>query len=466
MSLNEIKCSDFWANDKLNIFGYNVILKCRTNMGGGVAFLIKDNISFVESNIDKDFMEEIIGFSCKINNFNISFFSYYNPPNREINVNIFNYIQSYCTHYLIMGDLNAKNTIFNSKRNNKNGCLLESILLNNNCQVINETYDPTFHILKQNGQNYGEFLDLFLGSPLLANIAMDYKVIKSGLDSCQAVMFHSVIQICLSHSVYLPPSDGNIGKNKKKFLFEKANWIKFKTHLDKLNTNDFFPLSIEDKLKLITSKINEATEQSIPSVLEDLQTKSALPKSILLNIKERNRLQSKYKKDRTSENKKHLYEKVEKIRSMIKEFKSTSWKKFLGKFNGSHISSKPFWSRINRIRNKKQPKNIPDIKHNGVILSTDSEKANAFANKLFTTFNSDDDPVFNELQKRFVDSTVKEYFHKNNQDPFEPFSINELNSALKKLNNKTSLDADMICNRMLKKNSKQLQANNSGVLQS
>ena len=111
VSLNEIKCDSY---DKLNIHDYNVIFKCRSNKGGSVALLINDRIKFVESNIDKEFEEEVVGFTCKINNTTISFFSYYNPPSREINVNIFNFIQNNAINYLIMGDLNAKSILFSS----------------------------------------------------------------------------------------------------------------------------------------------------------------------------------------------------------------------------------------------------------------------------------------------------------------------------------------------------------------
>ena len=165
--------------------------------------------------------------------------------------------------------------------------------MNNNCQVINSFFDPTFHILKQNGQNYGEFLDLFIGSPLLANLAIDYKVLMCDLDSCQAVMFHSLIQICLLGKESPTQVDSELDNTKNKYLFDMADWNKFKTCLDNFNCIDFTHLSIEEKLKEITNKIVEATEQSISLASNDVRQKPALPKSILKCIKERHKLQSK-----------------------------------------------------------------------------------------------------------------------------------------------------------------------------
>ena len=71
-------------------------------------------------------------------------------------------------NYLIMGDFNAKNEIFNCKYTNRNGELLNQILAGTNSQILNETFDPTFHILREKGEDYEEFLDVFLGSSLIA----------------------------------------------------------------------------------------------------------------------------------------------------------------------------------------------------------------------------------------------------------------------------------------------------------
>ena len=87
----------------------------------------------------------------------------------------------------------------------------------------------------------------------------------------------------------------------------------------------------------------------------------------------------------------------------MNEFKSSSWLRFMQKFRGNHMSSKPFWTRINRIRQKKKPRSIPDINHNGTVLTTDQDKENAFGDKLFNTFNDDgDNDDFNEPQKNML----------------------------------------------------------------
>ena len=107
ISLNETKCCETWANELLCISGYNSAYKCRNINGGGVAILIKDKYEFDEITMEL-FNEEIIGITSKFNNKTIGFFSHYNPPNRELNIELFEYIQNNFENYFIMGDLNAK----------------------------------------------------------------------------------------------------------------------------------------------------------------------------------------------------------------------------------------------------------------------------------------------------------------------------------------------------------------------
>ena len=93
------------------------------NNGSGVAIMIKDIHEINEISMEL-FNEEIISISSKFNNKTVCFFSYYSPPNKELNIELFKYIQHNSKNYVIMGNLSAKNEIFNSKIGKKNGDLL------------------------------------------------------------------------------------------------------------------------------------------------------------------------------------------------------------------------------------------------------------------------------------------------------------------------------------------------------
>ena len=56
------------------------------------------------------------------------------------------------------------------------------------------------------------------------------------------------------------------------------------------------------------------------------------------------------------------------------------------------MTTKPFWNRINRLKNKKQQNKIPSILDNETWLETEEAKANAFGKKLELTFNDYNEP--------------------------------------------------------------------------
>ena len=79
---------------------------------------------------------------------------------------VFDDIERMFENYIICGDLNSKSFVFNCKSENSNGNILEDIIINNNCQIINDgIFSPTFHTVTAN-KNYHELLDFFVGSPI------------------------------------------------------------------------------------------------------------------------------------------------------------------------------------------------------------------------------------------------------------------------------------------------------------
>ena len=87
-------------------------------------------------------------------------------------------------------------------------------------------------------------------------------------------------------------------------------------------------------------------------------------------------------------------------RKLTNLIKTTCWGSFLVKQGPNPLSSKPFWKRINRFRNKPY-RGIPTLFNQTIELKTDEEKALAFGNKLLDTFNinPNDESIFNSANK-------------------------------------------------------------------
>ena len=216
------------------------------------------------------------------------------------------------------------------------------------CQILNETFDPTFHILRDKGDDHEEFLDVFLGSPLIACKACDYEVLKSDLDSIQSVQYHSAIQILLNFK------NSNTNETTQtikqgKFLFDKADWSKFGENLHRASLIDYTNLNSDELFIKLNLTLKTASIESIPIAVARRSSKQTLPKFLVKKIKERNKLQRIYKRHKSESNKKNLYSMVENVKCEITKFRSHQWSQFTSKLGIRPLSTKPFWNRINRL---------------------------------------------------------------------------------------------------------------------
>ncbi len=83
----------------------------------------------------------------------------------------------------------------------------------------------------------------------------------------------------------------------------------------------------------------------------------------------------------------------------IEKHRSLQWQTFLNSLGPNPLSSTPFWKRINSMRGNKVQTNIGTIIVDGVKLSTDKEKADAFAKRPEAIFQDDNLDQFDKLKK-------------------------------------------------------------------
>ena len=369
------------ANELLVFDHYNVIYKCRSNNGRGVAFLIRNCHFFNEIDLRNCFnsisTEEVIGFSIILNKTTHSFFTYYNPPNRKLNYALFESIQKTFNNYINMGDFNVKTTLNGCDKNNANGIILQSILFNLEGLILNIKQDPTFHIYNSYGrEDYHSMIDLFYGSALYASKIITYRVIKSALlDSIQAVQYHSAIEIKFNLQNNTNSSENTTSQQPNRRQIEKADWKSFTKDLNSaskiiFNSTNYFPSH-----ELIHIELNKAIEKNIPISKGKITATNPLPNYILKDIAMRNKLRRYYINDRSEENKNKLYKKIEEVHGKILAFNSQKWSTFLMKIGPNPLSTKAYWRRINRIRSKKSTNKISNLIVNEKYIDTDEGKA-------------------------------------------------------------------------------------------
>ena len=145
---------------------YFLLRKDRDENGGGVALMIKTDISYIPITLNTPL--EVVAATFHYQNQNITICSIYIPPvtSAQFPVNdIKNLINSLPKPFLILGDVNSKHVYWGSPTSDNKGIKLADIIDSNTLDILNNG-NPTFHIPKR---NYYSHLDVSICTPDLQN---------------------------------------------------------------------------------------------------------------------------------------------------------------------------------------------------------------------------------------------------------------------------------------------------------
>jgi exonuclease III len=452
--LNEIKCTNYQANNIININNYHSNTKTRSSCGGGVSLLIHKKIKSNPIELPNTFDDsEIVGAEISFNNQKMQVFGYYSPDSC-LNSSLLLYINSTFNNPLLIGDLNAITSWHKHKNVNTNGRILDNILLNTSLQILNTNREPTFF---RNTTSDGitstksSLLDLAIGTSKAANMLHKYEIIYD----CELISDHKPIK--LSFKLKNPEFTEQENLTSKKRNYELAIWPLYHSTLDASLNHSKENLDIEQRAIEIIDQINLAADTAIPTINNNNNMRiSSLPRKVLALIQEKNRMLNLVRKmenlgQDTSNQIIFLKALEEQIRKDIQEHKNKSWTKFIRK-RPNPLSSKPFWSRIDRLRGKEKKQTIGNLlDENNISYTNDCDKANLFASKLEQTFSETPNPNFNSYLKYEVDNFVLANKY-NQKSPTEIPLITkrELSLAIDSLSNKDSPDLHEISNKLLK----------------
>jgi exonuclease III len=233
ISLNETKLSEDRADYILQIDNYNVIHKTRNsgkNGAGGVALLIREDINFSECKIFDNLEIEICAVNIMINKNEVCVLSYYNPPQKELSEKVFEILKETKTKFILMGDLNAKTTLWEAEINNSNGDILDEIILNNDCLIMNNK-ESTHYCF--NGKTES-ILDYCIVSSNIHKLFDSIEVLKNN----DMTSDHVPIKINFNQGKINPDNGSNISNKRKAYNYNKADWGKFADMLPKTLPSD------------------------------------------------------------------------------------------------------------------------------------------------------------------------------------------------------------------------------------
>lgn len=446
ITLNETKINDFNANiNFIQISEFNFIHKQRheLNGAGGVAILIHKSINFEQITLFDNLHLELLAINIHLKNKDLSLVAYYNPPNVQLSETVFHILSKQKNNFIVLGDLNSKSDALGCVGTNKNGSILEKIICEHDCLIINNN-DHTYFSFRT-ASNFSDKIDFAIISAGLYNQFNTFSVLKEEDMTSDHVPI--LVELKCEKKKFLNQSDETLLMS---FNFNKANWNKYKINLPKTVPLECFN-DVEKLNKYVVKSMIEAAKFSIPVRQIYSQHKHTLPEYLVLIIKKRKSLRKEFIKHNNLEKKKMYNSLTKIIREELKAMKNIEWQQFIAKQGKNPLSSKPFWKKINKLRGHAKSNTIPTLKKENDKFENDSDKANLFADILKNTFSDHNDDRFDHNFKKKVELEIENHdFSLHDYSNENCFTIKDLNETIKKLKNFSAPGQDGIHNMMLK----------------
>lgn len=414
---------------------YNIYRKDREdNTHGGVAILThQNNYSSqitLNTNLEAVAVKVLYPEACTI-------CSIYIPPDQNPQLAaIENLIQQLPAPYILTGDFNAYNVLWNYKNisyTNQRGKLIEQIL--DHATLLNNGAPTHF------SAQYGTFstIDLSLcDTKIAANLHWDVIPSLHGSDHFPVVITNLLKQ--------LSPKPTTI-----KWDLKNANWPIFTSELDKVNITLTDEPNINLKIKHFEQTIIDISHNTIGAKKLPNNTR-IVPwwnKKCQEAVKENNKALKKYKKQQTIDNLIELKKTKAIKRRIIKQSKTTSWQNFVSTINPD-TPSKQIWENINKIKGKHILINTTTILKNGEIINKPEDIVNTLA-KTFADISSDKQYTEQFLAIKSEAESTEINITNDNDHPLNiPFKIWELNATISKLKNNKSPGPDGIPYELIK----------------
>ena len=273
--------------------------------------------------------------------------------------------------WIIGGDFNLRHPLWDDTASEVEAKHLIQTLDTTNLTILNDG-NPTR--IGQRGQN-DTAPDITLATP---DISLD-ATWQTGNDNLQSD--HLPIHIEINRNKL----HNNETDSTPKFIYNKANWNKFRTHLnDIIKKEDPANDDIEAYYHNVQQIILKAASLSIPQKPTASSKKPHQHSAIWWNEKctdaqrHKRRALRNYQKNPTTDNKEALQQATEICKNTAEQAKADHWEAFCRDEIKSPADAGQLWQRFNLIRRKGRP---PErrLLYNGRMTQTNEEKANALA---------------------------------------------------------------------------------------
>lgn len=353
MFIDELK---FQQGQVINVRGYVSYIKLRPNSRfGGVGVLVRDCLPHViTKNNSLSSIEHII---LTLQN-NISLIGVYNSPRNEFTETCLLNLFKTSNKVILIGDLNARHTVWNCHLNNKNGRTLNNFLQGHLDCVLLHTNEHT------------HFPDNQM-TPTTIDIAVTKNVsnVSSLVVTADLNSDHNPIHLTL----YNVP---NQPTRRTTTTYKDSNWQLYRSFINRelvMRSTIEQPQELEDTLKSFTGLIQRAKEKVAKSF--KITRQEQIPEFIIKIIKERNKFRKRWQRFGQQSDKFTMKQLNTQIKSKIQEFRNNTWNTKLRNLDPQDNS---LWKMSKLLRKKYEP--MPPFKDNLKTYFTDREKADLLVN--------------------------------------------------------------------------------------
>jgi hypothetical protein len=390
--------------------GYSVLRRDRNASGGGIAFLIKDNVTYQTVDTPTDGTMESLGIKIFFANSNVTLINVYIPPTSSCPSGYRASLAGLLglQDAIILGDLNAHDELWFSSLRDARGNDLSDEIDGSNFVVLNEdtpTRVPT------NGP---------LSSP-------DVSIISDNL--AHATEWSAMTTLASDHLPLLIKIGGStppVAAPRTTFVnIGKADWDRFLTETEAAFTAASAPSNVQNDEKVFRRIINVASKHAIPHGRHKW-IKPSLPAAARTLMAERDAL-------RLSDPSAPRIEEINgEIRKLTTEDKTRKWRSMVESFN-RHTGLGVLWKLVGRLNKKEKAPDKCAISFGNKTLTNDREIASAF-NRQFTAPRTHSSDKANRHLIRHAKRRPK--------TSADTFSVDEVANAIKACRNSKAFGPD------------------------
>jgi len=394
--------------------------------GDGLAILIHESHSITDLNLNTPLQAMALrtGLNRQITICNI-----YISPNEQIQQHhITDLISQLPPPFLMLGDFNAKHTIWGDDVSDPRGRIIEQVLLDHDVSIMN-TGEPTHHHIHSNSLNA---LDLSLCSPCLLPL-FRWQVLD---DPHGSDHFPVTITEIEPEAVQRLP----------RLLLRKANWANFRkdTEMQPLENEQ-----LEDKISKIYDVLRNATNRNIPKSNGTQKRRVPWWNEECSRVNwERKRALRRYQRTNSLVDKITYNRWTAIARATKREARLTSWQNYVSTINSDTPMTK-IWSRVQKMTGRYKRQNAPCLSSANGPTACPNQVAEILAGH-FATVSSSNNYTPNFMRIKTQAEAENLNFSGGDQLNYNsPITMKELKGALKETRN-TSPGADEIRYEMLK----------------